>query len=263
VESAAKKLFDDLLSVEVNTILKPGMTGRKMPNPAHALLDIHAEYTGWMSENTGYVDRTWREFVSTDGETFATEVAESGEYTDWGVFEGERLIVVLSPLPAREHISWESFDDLRTQARLADNMHRLLSMRHETYDGGAVDVMLRRITRNCDQLKALLQRAAPECELTRANVTGTTDEKPLELAGEDVITIRKAWEMGTETVVMQTVVQLDGDIVTRLNDAYTGAAHEPVRELHSESVGTALGHWKYLVDTFVKITTNAMEYLKG
>jgi hypothetical protein len=62
---------------------------------------------------------------------------------------------------------------------------------------------------------------------------------------------------------MQTVVQLDGDFVTRLNEAYTSEERQPIRDLHAASVTGALEHWRFLVDTFVTVTTKALRYLTG
>ena len=39
-----KGFAQDLTHIEVNTILKPGMTGRKMPAPRHALIEIGKKY---------------------------------------------------------------------------------------------------------------------------------------------------------------------------------------------------------------------------
>src|SRR5947209_8600971 len=126
MRTAAQEVFDDLLNLEVDIILKNGMTARKMPDVPHALIDI---------------------------------------FTD---------------------------DDTA--------------------------MILKRIYRNCDQIKGILKGRAvdggerseqlekvAQAGITRADAS-TTD---LPLTADEVLIIRKAWEVGTETVVMQTVVQLD------------------------------------------------------
>ena len=40
-----ENLINDLFSLEVNTIIKQGMLATKMPNPAHALIDVAIDYS--------------------------------------------------------------------------------------------------------------------------------------------------------------------------------------------------------------------------
>lgn len=43
-----RRVASDLLTIEVNTIIKPGMTARKMPPPPIALHDIAENYTDYV-----------------------------------------------------------------------------------------------------------------------------------------------------------------------------------------------------------------------
>ena len=126
--------------------------------------------------------------------------------------------------------------------------------------------MLVRIIRNCDQLKAILQRASKlgrSATLSRTSDNGAEHTSTKSLSDEDKITLRKAWDMGTEVVALQTVVQLDGDIVTRINEVYTSDRARPVRELHRQGVSNALEHWTYLVDTVKSVVGAGLSKLTG
>ena len=57
--NAAQRIFDDLLNLEVSVILKPGMTARKMPAPAHALLDIIGDYDSFLCGAANAVNPHW------------------------------------------------------------------------------------------------------------------------------------------------------------------------------------------------------------
>ena len=89
----------------------------------------------------------------------------------------------------------------------------------------------------------------------------TKDPRALPLTADEILVVRKVWEVGTEAVVMQTVAQLDGDVITRVQRARLGPADKPVHDLHREAVGNALKHWQFLVDTLVQITTKAAGFL--
>ena len=49
LSTAARNIFDDLLTLEVNVVLKPGMTARKLPEPVQALLDVMGDYDNWLA----------------------------------------------------------------------------------------------------------------------------------------------------------------------------------------------------------------------
>ncbi len=264
--NAVKRVFDDLLNIEVNTMLKSGMTGRKMPAAGHALLDIHGGYEGWLNAYSVELNGQWTGFVASGGaDAFRDETIAAGDSERWWVIEGDQLIdhLVITPPLDGEMNGIELFEAMRTRARVAEEIHRLLEGRrgYTVRDGG--DVMLKRIVKNCDQLKSILDRAAPAgaATLTRASATGFTNVDLDDVPRDDLITIRKVWEMGTEVIAMQTVVQLDGDIVTRLNSAYAADRHQPVRDLHRETVGSALEHWRYLVETLVTMAKSAVSGL--
>jgi len=265
---AAKRLFDDLLNIEVNTLVKPGMTGRKMPAIGHAFLDIFSDYDTWLCRRLDPLNERWATFRDGErGRAFLAATLAKGEGELWWVIEGDQLITEVDIVPlfdSRRSLTAKDFDDLRMRARQADEMDRLLGRRSPLAVGD--NVMLRRIVGNCDQLRAILDRSSAPgktATLNRSSADGVEGAAVTELSGDDVITVRKAWEMGTEVVAMQTVIQLDGDFVTRLNEAYTSEERRPIRELHEASVSSALEHWRFLVDTFVSVTTKAIGFLTG
>ena len=89
----------------------------------------------------------------------------------------------------------------------------------------------------------------------------STATRDLVLSADDQLILRKVWEVGTETIVMQTVAQLDGDVVTRVQQARAGVADEPIQTIHREAVANALKHWQFLVETLVTLTTKAGSFL--
>ena len=52
---------------------------------------------------------------------------------------------------------------------------------------------------------------------------------------------------------MQTTIDIDGDLVTRIDKSYSDARGAHVRELHENSIKISLGTWNSLVDGAIKL----------
>lgn len=275
---AARKLLDDLLNIEVNTIVKPGMTGRKMPPPGHALLDIFSNYDIWLCEHSGELSANWRRLGTRHKDEFLADVVRRGEQGKWWIVTDDDELIddleVTALFDPDRPVSASDFDELRTRARTAEEMHRVMAGAGHPFESGS-SVMLQRIIRNCDQLAKILRAhgaadppggrgsdrpepadggTPPEsAQLDRSAADGVVSAGGSPLTSDEIVSIRKVWELGTETIVMQTVVQLDGDVVTRIDEARMTVEHQALRDLHRESVDTALGRWDDLVNTVVRI----------
>lgn len=266
--TAARELFDDLLSLEVNIIVKPGMTARKMPDVAHALLDIFSDFDTWLCSLTAGLNGAWSNFRATEQ---AVAFANSAAPGDWLVVDGA-LINGLEAVPIYDEnsrIAADDFGKLRARARKGEEMYRLLVHHGHLSDDGSA-IILKRIYRNCDQIKGILDgrgvsRGTSNEKLRKVATEGLSrkdaDAGDVPLTADEILVVRKVWEVGTETIAMQTVAQLDGDVITRVQHARLAATNKPLHDLHREAVGTALAHWQFLVGTLVQLTTKAADFL--
>ena len=94
-------------------------------------------------------------------------------------------------------------------------------------------VILTRIYRNCDQVKAMLSRPELQSVLAEGVNRDSAGALVLPLESYEIVAVRKIWEIGTESVVMQTIAQLDGDIVTRIQRGREAAVWpDPLRSVH-------------------------------
>jgi hypothetical protein len=57
------------------------------------------------------------------------------------------------------------------------------------------------------------------------------------------------WEVGVETVVMQSVIQLDGDVITRIQRRYAEQEQKHVLEFHRMSVDLSIRFWGIMANT--------------
>lgn len=291
LKETIRRIAEDLTNLEINTIIKNGMTGGKMPQPRHALIQIAQEYVNKLGE---IMEEAPHSLNMQSDQDFA--VGGKGTYNSTTHFykrdSGAQPKYVLPG-------SMDSFDVLRTLA--SDGLQRLQSLRKtkELSQKQEADVvMLCRIRDMSDQIKgvfhALKYRVRPNGgkeggqlrvdpktinsmkkvseskyvadnrEALRSQYPNadfsvhewdnnyTRDEiemlRPLfPLTTDELVTIRKAWEIGTEVIVMQTMIQLDGDVVTRIDPAYVTAEKETIRRIHSDSVTLSLKAWDQLI----------------
>jgi len=248
-----------------------------------------AELWQALSPNEEYVQRANAARLAVHGELASTPAERADLYhyvTDlWPVLERKHNRWPSTPgwrfSMLEVSNGWDSFERLRIAA-------------HEALDersfNKAEQVLLSRITGSCARLKFIvqgLQRREPSparkpwrkpwrkssryarelaswdelIPRTRNQLLhGDLRDKdvPLEMLRPDQrATIRKIWEVGTERVVVQTSVHVDGDVVTRISDDLIERHDEAVRGLilqaHRHSIDTGLSHWQAIVDVAIRL----------
>ena len=101
-------------------------------------------------------------------------------------------------------------------------------------------------------------------EYTRSDLVNRDDIIPLPLRESELVLIRKVWELGVEVIAMQTIVQVDGDVITRLNPIYLDDAQFPtMREYHHKAVEIAIAHWSKLIDVAKELIVATAEGISG
>jgi len=195
-----KDIVDDLLSLEVNTVIKHNMTGTKRPNTAGTLVDIAEDYEQELKELTpeGYE-----------------------EPADLPKLDQEKM----------------------TEERLR-RMETLAGALAEHIADPTRSLMLVRICDNAKQLRRMFKGVSFEVK-----AKDTEPDASFKLEDKDKVTLRKIWELGTEEVVMQTVIYLDGDVITRIRpDCYEDPQKKELIKIHNEGVRTSISFWSNLVD---------------
>lgn len=200
IKNQIQNLARDLLNLEVITIIKPSITGRKMPAPKIALSDICRKYNIKMVE----LDREVK--------------LQSGQ--EWGSYEAFTQILKNTN---------EEIDKLKARVKALRAVEKALSAKEMNNLW-----MLYRIKTMCVALMDIV---------TSATVNGRVQP-----TADQLVLIRKAWELGVEEVALKTVIQLDGDVITRVQESYATEEHATVHELHNVGVKTSLAFWKTLIE---------------
>ncbi len=208
-------IASNLMNLEINTIIKPNITSRKMSSPAHTLIDIAKKFNFKLTA-FGY---------PCEEETFKPG-------------------------------SFSSFNCIREKANTGiQNLEKKSKKSGLSQQEEADLIMLWRIKTMSDQIKGILNRLNCKQEFSREDIE--KGKVTLKMNGDELVQIRKIWEIGTEVVALQTIIQMDGDVITRVNPAYAGQAHKNLQRLHGQGIRTSVDFWQDLVH----IVTNFLESL--
>lgn len=308
-------IFEDLLNIEVNTIVKHSMTAEKMPPLPFALLDIISDYGSALAGLRVNLEpyfapsraQCWKQLEDSEHEAKARanyaivhgadKQPAGGELLDyvndlWPVLGADKP----PPLAAAPtdfwmvdvDNGWDTFERLRIAA--------LDAGAHIT--DGQDRVVLSRIVGSCARLKYMVQGlqqrppVSPQPKRPWRTATPSGDDLPefatlaelipksrnqLLSAGlrhkriprllnsDDLTLLRKTWEVGVECVLMQTIVQIDGDVLTRISEQLlresAASRRELIMDAHKRSVEIGLSHWRALVQVAAELVGEAFRKL--
>jgi len=243
----------DLINLEITTIEKPNLTGEKMPPLPHALLDIAENY---LDELTKKFDlSSFWDLSRSERPNWNPQYKKPGKITDW-----KKLSITDGP---------ETFDKLRWAATCAIWADEALPEEKRHYNEKE-RVILFRIRRNCDRLKNIIYDLKKESsnwnnllnERTRLDLLSETKRYlPMNKLPIDYATsVRKIWDMGTENVCMQTIIQIDGDVITRIQSGLSATKQNLILGVHERGVEISIRYWKTLFD-IVKLFVNNLTEL--
>lgn len=259
----------NLTSLEINTILKKNMTGGGMPYPRHALINISRIYRD--------------ELISIQQKAYYKRLPGFADMKT--IDQSEIFRKVKSPTGEALAGSYAYFDSLRDGAlELLDDLYRTRRTNVLAAEQEADLVMLERIRDMSDQIKGVFDSIrdrssewkndkdikeywiknpiSEEKEKLKSiwdnNYTGgeiVCKKPPFPINTNEYLLIRKAWEIGAEVIVMQTVIHLTGDVFTRIVPQYATKEKETIQTIHNQSVRISLDMWSQIVTTVKDLFT--------
>lgn len=226
---SAQDVFRDLYNLEINLIESRHMTGRKMDSPSVGMAQTANKFASFLTHERfePWLNADCRPHLDDDSPILDDSIVSFWDLMHAVIAESDTAY------------TGETF------ARVAATAEYLLE--HGDFDGHEEQRgVVIRISGVSKQLLFVARKwnGAPFLR---------ESAQPANLTDSDRLQIRKAWEIGTNIVVLQTVAQLDGDIVTRISPSRVSAEQTVLYDLHRELIGTALNHWRVLFQTVAEI----------
>jgi hypothetical protein len=273
--AALRDLARDLINIETNTILSTGITGRKMPSYPHALQDIIGKFANFMAFEVGIdVDAFCDEFRKRFGypPLLGEASRTNGEDPDTDNVDNDRAAREIevdfterrfsTPLP---NGPW-SFYLLRWLAANA--------LAQKSIPEQQVGVVTR-IRVNSDQLRIVTRELAklagrnPYVGVKRDEIltlhaeTGADRPAIPPAPPEEMTVIRKIWDIGTDTIVFQTVQQLDGDVIFRVRRGLDLTKQQALLEAHQQACNVAMSYWRSMFELIAALISGLADRIFG
>jgi hypothetical protein len=259
---ALRDLARDLINIETNTVLSIGITGRKMPSYPHALQDILGKYANFLADEIGInVDKFCQEFDES-----VRQKASKPDDPDSASLENDRAARAIepdfavgsfcTPLP---NGPW-SFYLLRW---LATNV---LSQKERRIPEQHVSVVTR-IRVSSDHLKIVTRELKklgggnPYIDVTRDAILALEAKTGAEMPAippaplEALTMIRKIWDIGVDSIVFQTVQQLDGDVIFRVRRGLDLSKRQVLLEAHQQACNVAMSYWRSMFELIAALVS--------
>jgi hypothetical protein len=266
-KSFFKILAQDLLDLEINTIIKQDMSAVKMPaQRRQALYELSKIYHLKLQELNVRDPICWQ----------YAGLRSFGELRDRAKRGIEQLNNKLASAPQEDQSKIQKIqEDIKMLERIQDQSINIVDMFYtlrervkeqmQTNQQGYRDVPSHIPLQELEdkQKRGELQPAAPHTDsemwnndITRSRMNQLDD---LDLTPQQVTLLRKAWEIGTEKIILLTVIQIDGDVTTRLSEGFAKNPNPMLLQIHNDSIATAMRFWSNLVQTLANIAGKAFE----
>jgi len=115
------------------------------------------------------------------------------------------------------------------------------------------DDPVKKVTFNFDEKESI--------EKFRIMTSREADTYELNLDLRQLLVIKKANDIGTEKVVIQTVIGMDGDVTTRISKAFADQPVPFINAIHQDAIGISVEFWKTLINVVVKLGTHIIGLL--
>ncbi len=232
--STISRLLDDLTHLEINTIIKPGMTAAPPPDSIEETLQLlFNEYKERMAIilNTNDIDENGK-FNFDECKSFSDLHA---------------MLKNLRSYMDENDIRLVEFDYIRLLRMTSFCEYILSKSEGKTSDGNKENVIAVRSSKG-NVSKSLY-------DLNLEDISSLT----LSMDVRDKVKIKRLFDLGSENVVMQTRFGLDGDVVTRVEENFASRPKQLVIDIHDKHTNLSVNYWKNLVSLVQEIVTKIID----
>lgn len=281
-----KNTGQDLTTLEINTIIKPEMMATTPPGSNRlALYELARSYSECLEKlGSEYLQLAVSSGVPVDAGPDVNLFRKQKLFEGGGVFSFRELGLwaYYSAVWLRSHATVLKTDaqiledNLRILARIevkSLEISRILEITFEKPDSIWVNPLDSDKAQVSDADEDMIMKVDPQSALppklqtlfnrytvlrgmkvsildeSREGFLKDVREIPLDLKHKMVV--HKSLDLGTEHIVMQTRISLDGDITTRISQRFADQPIQFVLETHHASVGMAVNYWSKIFDALI------------
>ena len=265
---ALRNLARGLIDIEANTVLSSGITGRKMPAYPHALHDILGKYANFMAYQVGVdVDAFCAEFRARFGEP-----APAQEDPDTASADNDQKARGIAL-----DFATGQFTTPLTNGPWAFYLMRWLAanaLAQKRIPDESISVVTR-IQVNSDHLKIVTRQLGALGPGGRNPYVGVTRDAILHLEADPgrpavppappaaLTMIRKIWDIGADSIVFQTVQQLDGDVIFRVRRSLDLSRRPALLEAHQDACKVAMSYWGTMFELIAALASGLADRIFG
>jgi hypothetical protein len=222
--STISKLLDDITTLEINTIIKDGMTAAHQPESIEdTLRQLFVDYIRRMNliiNKYGFKD----EFNFSESKTVESFHRKLKDFRKF-----------LLPGDTKPETRIDENDYIRLLRMLS--FCEYLELKSERND-----------PKNCIKIKPYAEGLGDNIYVLDMSDSG---QYRLIMDVRDRVKIKRMYDLGLENIVLQTRFGLDGDVVTRIGKDFADHPQEVVLKIHDNQTNLTVNYWKSLV-TLVK-----------
>jgi len=85
------------------------------------------------------------------------------------------------------------------------------------------------------------------------------DNFDLDLSIRDKAKIKRLHDLGTEKVVLQSRISIDGDIITRIEESFSNKPMQNIINLHEKHIDISINYWSKLVKLAVDVVSGIFD----
>lgn len=279
IESAAY----DLTHMEINTIISSDVTAAKTPSrPRELLHKLAIKYDEKLNDIINEYELVSElsingELASEDHINLYGLIKESGFYSYQELINRVNFIEkqVRKQAPSLDKLDEDVDSDLSILNRVRRNAQEVMDILYQkdtfVYKDSK-EYLGNRSCKNigqCDNLPPV-EAAIVEPLLTKHELVSmgdlsvglnnsrdskgenTRDSHDLKLDLRQLTLLKKAFDIGTSKVVLQTIIGLDGDVTTRVAKSFADNQIPMVNDLHHEGIKLSVNYWNKLIDAITQ-----------
>ena len=261
----------DLTHLEINTIIKDEMSASKAPSSPRLLLHNLAVKYDLKLKNLGDIYSDLDTFEGTGKILFngVTKMAGSGvksflELRDRARTFHEKILeneILLISKADENKLNKEIIDaDIKMLQRIeaiSNDIKNILSVKGVLPDSNGTlssKGFLRSSKSNRNKTVEILDFDDKETiSKFKIMTEQEAEQQELNLDLRQLMVIKKANDIGTEKVMLQTIIGIDGDVTTRISKSFANQPVNFINNMHHDATIISVKFWENLVNVVVKL----------